>query len=249
MPKINVYLPDDLAAAVRQSGISVSPVCQRALAEEVRLVGVIRSTVAELRTIPFDVKQSSSSSERVWDHMTERLRNAMRLAFRSGDGPSRTVDLVAGLLDEGENLAVRVLRDLGVDIDELRRAVESDQVGETDDVLVDATQPAPELVEQGLWATLSLPARRAIASALEESVALGHRFLGCEHLLLGLLDDDDSGAGQLLRAFGIDTPMTRRAVSSAVVGFAHARASTSPLDEGKLDAILSRLEVLENRLG
>jgi hypothetical protein len=33
------------------------------------------------------------------------------------------------------------------------------------------------------------------------------------------------------------------------VGFAHARASTSPLDEGKLDAILSRLEVLENRLG
>ena len=35
MPKINVYLPDDLAAEVRASGVPVSAVCQQALADAV----------------------------------------------------------------------------------------------------------------------------------------------------------------------------------------------------------------------
>jgi ATP-dependent Clp protease ATP-binding subunit ClpA len=247
MPKINVYLPDDLAAAVRESGISVSPICQRALSEEVRLVGSIRSTVAGLRSIPFGGEGSSVSSENVWGHMTQRLRDAMRLAYASSDGATRTSDVLVGILDEGENLAVRVLRELGVDVDDLRRAAISDRAQEEFDV-ADVTIRS-SLDEQNLWSALSVRARLAIASALEESVALGHRFLGCEHLLLGLLDVADNGAGQILRRFGVDSSMARRAVSSAVVGFAHARATTSPLDEGKLDAILSRLEVLENRLG
>ncbi|HEY5092003.1 MAG TPA: Clp protease N-terminal domain-containing protein [Acidimicrobiales bacterium] len=250
MPKINVYLPDDLAAAVRESGISVSPVCQRALVEEVRLVGSIRSTVAGLRSIPFGVEGSSVASEHVWGHMTERLRDALRLAYGASDGVTRTVQLLAGILDEGENLGVRVLRELGVDVDELRRAAASDQASEEQDVADVTTQSSsPTLDEQNLWRTLSTSARLAIASALEESVALGHRFLGCEHVLLGLLDVTESGASRILHQFGVDASIARRVVSSAVVGFAHARARTSPLDEDKLDAILSRLEVLENRLG
>jgi post-segregation antitoxin (ccd killing protein) len=35
MPKINVYVPDDLLARIRATDISVSPVCQRALEDEV----------------------------------------------------------------------------------------------------------------------------------------------------------------------------------------------------------------------
>jgi ATP-dependent Clp protease ATP-binding subunit ClpC len=49
MPKINVYLPDDLATAVREAGIPVSPVCQKALAEAVRPVSRARKTVERLR--------------------------------------------------------------------------------------------------------------------------------------------------------------------------------------------------------
>lgn len=36
MAKVTIYLPDELAAQVKDSGISVSPVCQRALQQEVR---------------------------------------------------------------------------------------------------------------------------------------------------------------------------------------------------------------------
>jgi ATP-dependent Clp protease ATP-binding subunit ClpA len=250
VPKINVYLPDDLAAAVRESGVSVSRVCQRALAEEVRLVGSIRSTMAGLRSLPFDIDGSSVSSEQVWFHMTQRLKDAMRLAYGSSDRITRTVDLLAGILNEGENLGVRMLRELGVDVDELRRAATSDQTMEVSDVSDVTRQSAsPTLDEENLWRALSVPARLSIASALEESVALGHPFLGCEHVLLGLMDVADGAASRILRQFGLDTAIARRAVSSAVVGFAHARATMSPLNEGKLDEILSRLEVLENRLG
>ncbi len=49
MPKINVYLPDELAEAVRDAGVPVSTVCQRALEHAVRRITAIReTTLAEL---------------------------------------------------------------------------------------------------------------------------------------------------------------------------------------------------------
>lgn len=44
MPKINVYLPDDLAEAVKEAGVPVTAVCQRALEQAVRRVTAIRET-------------------------------------------------------------------------------------------------------------------------------------------------------------------------------------------------------------
>jgi post-segregation antitoxin (ccd killing protein) len=38
MPKINVYLPDDLAAAVRAADVPVSAVCQPALVDAVQVI-------------------------------------------------------------------------------------------------------------------------------------------------------------------------------------------------------------------
>ena len=47
MPKINVYLPDELAQAVKEAGVPVSAVCQRALEQAVRRVTAIRETALE----------------------------------------------------------------------------------------------------------------------------------------------------------------------------------------------------------
>ena len=43
MPKVTVYLPDDLATDVKAAGISVSPICQRALEEEVKRMTLLRA--------------------------------------------------------------------------------------------------------------------------------------------------------------------------------------------------------------
>jgi hypothetical protein len=48
MGKVNVYLPDWLEQQVRQAQVSVSPVCQRALEEEVKRVNAQRAITSEL---------------------------------------------------------------------------------------------------------------------------------------------------------------------------------------------------------
>ncbi len=51
MPRVNVYLPDELAESVRQLDISVSPVCQRALEQEVRKVQAAKEASSDLEHV------------------------------------------------------------------------------------------------------------------------------------------------------------------------------------------------------
>ncbi len=250
MPKINVYLPDDLAAAVREAGIPVSPVCQKALAETVRRVGLARKAVERLRDPDFDPAGVPQIARRIESHMTLRLSEAIRLA-REASGPTGRVEtrhLLTGLLDEGHNLGIRLLQALGADPDELRDAV----------LQIRAEEPSPPAAgepggsgasgDTSLWTGLSLPARMSIASALEASIDLGHNYLGCEHMLLGLLSTQDSQAAPVLHSFGIDAASARRAVTTAIAGFAQAREASASAEAGKLDEVARRLDAVERRL-
>jgi ATP-dependent Clp protease ATP-binding subunit ClpC len=100
-----------------------------------------------------------------------------------------------------------------------------------------------------LWTGLSFPARLAIAATLEASLDLGHNYLGCEHLLIGLLSVTDSEASRVLRSFGVDRADAQRSVTTAIAGFVHARQTSATSEAGKLDEISRRLDDLERRLG
>jgi hypothetical protein len=52
-------------------------------------------------------------------------------------------------------------------------------------------------------------ARRVLVRAREEADRFGHRYLGPEHLVLGVLGDGDSGAAGVLRAHGVELPAAR----------------------------------------
>ncbi|WP_042371881.1 Clp protease N-terminal domain-containing protein [Streptacidiphilus neutrinimicus] len=52
-------------------------------------------------------------------------------------------------------------------------------------------------------------AKRAIVVGQDEAIALGHDFMGTEHLLLGLAADPESAAGSVLAAHGVDADRTR----------------------------------------
>src|SRR5689334_2766776 len=72
MPKINVYLPDELAEAVKEAGLPVSAICQRALEQAVRRVTAIRETsLADL---------SSADLEERFPLLTGRTRTVLGLA-------------------------------------------------------------------------------------------------------------------------------------------------------------------------
>lgn len=52
-------------------------------------------------------------------------------------------------------------------------------------------------------------ARRAVVLSQDEAIALGHDFIGTEHILLGLIGTDQSTAGDVLREQGVELTRAR----------------------------------------
>jgi ATP-dependent Clp protease ATP-binding subunit ClpA len=219
MPKINVYLPDDLAEAVKQSGVPVSAICQRALEQSVKRVSAIRAlTLADL------------GQEPELPRFTDRSRTAVKLAIERASGDVGTEHLLYGLVTEGGNLALKVLQ--AVEISPKRVAHELAQV-------------LPEASEEPAQ-RFSGDAANALELAVTEAVSLGHNYIGCEHLLLGLLSESDGLGGQVLRGAGADLKSVRAAIVAAAAGYAHLRAQAADQPVAQL---LRRIERLEERLG
>ncbi|MFL6073020.1 MAG: Clp protease N-terminal domain-containing protein [Mycobacteriales bacterium] len=213
MPKINVYLPDELAEAVRATGVPVSAVCQRALEEAVRRMTALR----EVGPNALDLDDPHSQLGKL---TTARVREVIKLAAararEAGQPEVGTGHLLAGLLDEGTNLALRVLSALEVEPAAVRSALAARAATAT---------PAPA----GTGESAGLFGAHAVAAmelSLSEAISLGHNYVGCEHLLLGLVAEPDGTAGQVLRELGVEPRLARRAVAAALAGYVHLRANT-----------------------
>lgn len=212
MPKINVYLPDDLAEAVKELNIPVSAVCQRALEVSVKRITSVRGlTVADL----------DSASQ-----LTERTRAVLRLAAQSP--VVTTAELAQALVDEGGNLALDVLRAIDIDPRTLRFPV-----------------------AQGNGTGFAQDAVNALELAVVEAMALGHNYVGCEHLLLGIVAEPDGKGGEVLRELGADLKGTRRAVQTALAGIVHLKKQqqATPDAAAVLQMIMTRLDRLEKQVG
>jgi ATP-dependent Clp protease ATP-binding subunit ClpA len=254
--KINVYLPDELAATVRAAGFPVSPVCQKALADAVRVVSRARKAIEAIRDPQYDPAEHPALEDRLSARMTPRLKTVFRLAGEAAGTGTRvgTGHLLLGVLDEGDNLGLRLLRALDIDVDELRAAVRETAPEEIapEETVAGSEEKAHEETEAGYagagaepspLVNLTGPARQAIASALGAGIDFGHNYFGCEHLVLGLLADPDSVAGVTLRGFGADPASARRAIKAVFAGYAHARQT-----HGSADEVMRRLDAIERRL-
>lgn len=243
MPKINVYLPDALASAVKEAGVPVSAVCQAALADAVERVGRARSGIAALRDPATPAGILREIGEGTRKRMTPRLVAALRTAASDTDGRIRpavsSLDLLRGLLDDGENLSVRLLLSQGVDLDALAEAA---GVSEAD-------EPEPPVPEAGdaFLGRLTMPGRLACAVALEAVTDLGHNYVGCEHLLVGLATSE-SRARDLLVEHGIQAPALRQAISAAAAGVMVERSRSADRDADTVADLTRRLEAIERRL-
>ncbi len=244
MPKINVYLPDELAEGVKAAGVPVSAICQRALEQSVRRVTAIRATVLG------DLETEDPTAQ--LSQFTERTRTVLKLAIEqaraSGAADVGTEHLLHGMLTEGTNLALHVLRAMEIDPAHVARAL--------------ATASAtPEAAETAPATRFSGPAANALELAVTEALALGHNYVGCEHLLLGLISEPDGTAAHVLRESGADLRTARRTVVAALTGYTHLRAQASakaPADAAvmitaavrqELRPVLDRLDRLEQRAG
>jgi ATP-dependent Clp protease ATP-binding subunit ClpA len=234
MPKVNVYLPDELAAAVKETQIPVSAVCQAALERAVRDVTAARN--AE------DAPPDDLPGVGMFGRFTPRARKIMSLAQEAARSASHshvgTEHVLIGILGEGRNLAVRVLTDLDVEPDDLRAE------------LLASMGPASKGIGKGHLPFTPL-SKRALELTAKEALRLGHNYVGSEHLLLGLLATEEGLASKVLRRMGVELHTTRLAVVMALPAFVAQQAkqpSQAAPAQSTLDQILSRLDAIERRL-
>jgi ATP-dependent Clp protease ATP-binding subunit ClpA len=248
MPKINVYLPDDLAVAVKDASIPVSAVCQVALERMVRDVAAVRATD----------EATGTADHGPFARFTARARRALDLsqaaARQHGQPYVGTEHVLLGVLDEGTNLALQVLVALDVEPGDLRQELVG-SLGEAS--AAGATGAAPTVGDL----PLTRLAKEALEATTREALTFGHNYIGCEHLLLGVLATEEGLGSVVLRRMGVERTSARRAVTNVLLGVVHGRGQRpapgatptppppTPAPEPDLAEVLRRLEAIEQRLG
>jgi ATP-dependent Clp protease ATP-binding subunit ClpC len=109
-----------------------------------------------------------------------------------------TEHVLLALIDEGEGVAAKVLEALEISPDAVRERVES-VIGRGE------LAPAGHI-------PFTPQAKKLLRLALEESRALGHNYIGTEHILLGLIREGDGVAAQVLTGLGADLNEARAQV-------------------------------------
>jgi ATP-dependent Clp protease ATP-binding subunit ClpA len=137
------------------------------------------------------------------EQFSDRARHAMALATREANrlqhdyiGPEH---ILLGIVAQGESVAATVLRYMGVDLKTLR--VELDRQ-------IEAGHAAPEIGRR----PYNPDTKAVIEKAISEARKMGHKYVGTEHLLLGLLHLDNAIAARILLAHGLSLDRLREEV-------------------------------------
>jgi len=134
-------------------------------------------------------------------NFSERVQEVIRLsreeALRLGHDYIGTEHLLLGIIKEGQGVAVRLLRNLDVDLLKLKKAIE-DTVRTTGTTLTIGNLPLTKQAEKVLKIS-------SIESKMSKSDVIG-----TEHILLSLLRDEDNIATQILHQFHITYDSTRQ---------------------------------------
>ena len=200
----------------------------------------------------------------MYERFTDRARKVMQLANQEAQRFNHeyigTEHILLGLVKEGSGVAANVLKNLDVDLRKIRMEVEK------------IVQSGPDMVTIG-----KLPqtprAKKVIEYAIEEARNLNHNYVGTEHLLLGLLREQEGVAAQVLMNLGLKLEDVREEVlnllghnsmateesssgSSGERQSRQGRSKTPALDsfgrdltelarQGKLDPVIGRANEIE----
>ncbi len=110
-----------------------------------------------------------------------------------------TEHLLLGLIALGEGVAVSVLEHMGVDLDTLRLEVEK-SVGQGPETQTSGPLP------------MTPRAKKMLGLAAGEAQSLNHSYIGTEHILLGLLREEEGVAARVLRNLNVDLDRARTEV-------------------------------------
>src|SRR5213083_2942335 len=163
----------------------------------------------------------------LFERFTERARQVVVLAQDEARALKHnyigTEHILLGLLREEEGLAARVLESLDITVEEVRAQV-ARIVGQGDEVTTGQIPFTPR-------------AKKVLDLALREALSLGHNYIGTEHILLGLVRENEGVAARILLDLGADAEKVRdeiiRTLSGSGSGPARERSTmASPPPKG-----------------
>ena len=153
----------------------------------------------------------------MFERFTDRARRAVVLAQeearRLNHNYIGTEHILLGLLREGEGVAAAVLESIGIGMEAGQQQVEA-MIGH-----------GGQQVQLGRIPFTSR-GKKVFELSLREAIELDHKYIGTEHILLGLLREGDGVASQALVKLGAD----RKAVRALVIELLHryqSRGSTA----------------------
>ncbi len=158
----------------------------------------------------------------MYERFTDRARKVMQLANQEAQRFNHeyigTEHILLGLVKEGSGVAANVLKNLDIDLRKIRLEVEK------------IVQAGPDMVTMG-----KLPqtprAKKVIEYSIEEARNLNHNYVGTEHLLLGLLREQEGVAAQVLMNLGLKLEDVREEVLN-LAGAQHARSKKAAAGGG-----------------
>ncbi|NOZ25104.1 MAG: ATP-dependent Clp protease ATP-binding subunit [Nitrospirae bacterium] len=190
----------------------------------------------------------------MFEKFTERGRKVIIYAKEEAERRQNdylgTEHLLLGLIREQDGLPVVVLKKMGLSIEEVRIEVERNLPVGTNLLTFGDIPFTPR-------------AKKVLELAVEEARLLGHNYIGSEHLLLGLVREDEGIGGKILRNLGANLLGARQlSINLSMRTQPHIRekkTATPALDEfgkdltalakkGKLDPVIGREKEIERVL-
>jgi hypothetical protein len=175
----------------------------------------------------------------VFERFTARAREVLALA----QGEARalrhnyigTEHVLLGLLREEEGLAAHVLGSLGITLEEARAQVVR-IVGQGEEAVTDQIP-------------FTRRAKKVQEHAQREALSLGHNYIGTEHILLGLVRENEGVGARILLDFDADADKIRNEIIRILSGPGRRQAGVGrpagegfpPAAESKVDLVLRRV--------
>jgi ATP-dependent Clp protease ATP-binding subunit ClpC len=133
------------------------------------------------------------------------LELSLREALQLGHNYIGTEHILLGLIHEGEGVAAKALESMGISLEAVRTEVE--------DIIGTGGHPPNGYIP------FTPRAKKVLELALREALQLGHKYIGTEHILLGLIREGEGVAAQVLVKLGADLSRVRQQVIQLLSGY------------------------------
>src|SRR6267378_1116425 len=206
-------------------------------------LGVALSNVR--RAIEFTIGRGDSTKSPSEIILAPQVKKVIDLAIdearRLGHSHVGTEHLLLGIVREGESTAAKVLGSLGVELETVRRHVIETLGRPHREVGASAPQPIGPSAGPfdpfidpakrqfaGPFDRFTDRAKRVLALAQDEAMRFNHNYIGTEHILVGLIREEEGVAGRALRTLGVELEKARTALGF-IIGRGDAPTSPSEI--------------------